>query len=429
MNPSLIFIFALSAFALGAFGAVLAAVEAAYFVTSRAELDQYRQNKNRYKKSLVSIINDYDAHMAAVGFMKVFFEGLAAVFLTLALANIFKTSWAILLTAGAIVLILSLFATATGPKAYGEAHPALVIGGTARIVRFVRLVTGPLATALCRLSNVSSRGVTEADDRDKSEQLLSIVDRAAERDLLEEEEQDIIHSVVEFGDTRVSEVMVPRTDMVTIDSRATIRDAFEEILRTRLSRVPVISGDSDDVVGVIYLRDLAGYIYRRSEESANQTVTRLMKSPQFVPELQRADDLLRKMQREANHLALVVDEYGGIAGLVTLEDLIEELIGEISDEHDREPDEVTELEPGSYLVSARLEIEDLGDLFGVNLEDDETNTVAGLLAKHLGRLPETGDRVVVSGIELEVAEYERKRRKLKTLTATWVGDLGVNSDE
>lgn len=254
------------------------------------------------------------------------------------------------------------------------------------------------------------------------EQLLSLVDQAAEQELLEEDDRAYIHSLVEFGGTLVREVMVPRTDMVTIDASQSVREALELLLGSRHSRMPVVaSGDADDVEGVVYLRDAAGFQLRRSEEAETAPVTRIMKPAVFVPELQLADDLLRQMQRESNHLALVVDEYGGISGLVTLEDLIEELIGDISDEHDRERSDIEAMPDGSLKVSARLPIDELGEIFGIELEDDEVDSVGGLVAKHLGRLAEVGDAVNVSGIELTALETERKRQRLVTVVARWTG--------
>lgn len=249
------------------------------------------------------------------------------------------------------------------------------------------------------------------------QQLLSVVDQAAELDLLEEGDREYIHSIVEFGDTLVREVMVPRTDMVTIDSELTIREALEVLLNSRHSRVPVIGSDSDEVLGVAYLRDASKFVLRRTEESETELVTRIMKPAMFVPEVQRADRMLRLMQQESNHLALVVDEYGGISGLVTLEDLIEELLGEISDEHDRETSEVVDEGNGSFLVNARLPVDDLGELFDIDLDDEEVDTVGGLFAKWLGRLPEEGDRVRGEGIELEAVETERRRQRLITARA------------
>ncbi len=257
------------------------------------------------------------------------------------------------------------------------------------------------------------------------EQLLSIVDQAAEQDLLEQDDRDYIRSVVQFGDTLARELMVPRTDMVTVDAEQTVRETLELLLASRHSRIPVVAtGDADDVEGVAYLRDASGFVLRRPEEAETAPVTRIMKPALFVPELQRADDLLRQMQREANHLALVVDEYGGISGLVTLEDLIEELLGDINDEHDRETPEAVRADDGTFTLSPRLPVDRLGELFGIELEDDEVDSVGGLVAKHLGRLAEPGDRVIVAGIELTALETERRRQRLVSVGARWIGADG-----
>ena len=270
------------------------------------------------------------------------------------------------------------------------------------------------AKAVRRIADRVALGRGQVRDE---QQLLSVVDQAAELALLEEDDRDYIHSIVEFGDTFVREVMVPRTDMVTVDSESTVRETLEALLSSRFSRVPVIGSDADEVLGVAYLRDASSFVLRRSEEAEETPVTRIMKPAMFVPELQRADKLMRRMQQESNHLALVVDEYGGISGLVTLEDLIEEVLGDISDEYDRETTEAVEEGAGVYLVRAMLPVDQLGELFDIELEDEEVDTVGGLFAKWLGRLPEVGDVVRGEGIELEAVEVERRRKRLITARA------------
>lgn len=279
----------------------------------------------------------------------------------------------------------------------------------------------PLPPLFARLGDATRRiaervALGRGQVRDE-QQLLSMVDLAAEQELLEEDDRDYIHSIMEFGDTLVREVMVPRTDMVTVDAADSVRDGLELLLNSRHSRIPVIDGDADEVVGVIYLRNASKFVLRRPEEADATPVSRIMKPAMFVPEVQRADRLLRQMQSESNHLALVVDEYGGISGLVTLEDLIEEVLGDINDEHDREIAEVVAEGNGSFLVSARLPIDNLGELFELDLDDEEVDTVGGLFAKWLGRLPEVGDTVAGDGIELEAVETERRRKRLITARA------------
>jgi CBS domain containing-hemolysin-like protein len=209
--------------------------------------------------------------------------------------------------------------------------------------------------------------------------------------------------------------MVPRTDMTTVDGEATVSVALGMFLAKGVSRMPVIGGDVDEVLGVLYLKDVARVTYEQTLDAATLTAAELARAALFVPESQKADDLLRQMQLESNHLAMVVDEYGGIAGLVTMEDLIEELVGDISDEYDRELAEVVELSPGLYRVAARLPIDELGDLFGIELEDDEVDSVGGLLTKALGKLPVAGSTASASGLVLTADRTEGRRKRLTTV--------------
>jgi len=247
------------------------------------------------------------------------------------------------------------------------------------------------------------------------EQLLSMVDEATDLDVLEVEDRELIHSIFEFNDTIVREVMVPRTDMVTVERELTVSDAMSLFLSRGVSRIPVVGDDADDVLGVVYLRDAARMAYETPEACATTTVEQLAKPALFVPESKKADDALRQLQLESNHLALVVDEYGGIAGLVTMEDLIEELVGEISDEYDRELAVSERLDDDRYRVSARMPVDELGDLFGLELDDDDVDSVGGLLTKHLGRLPVAGSRVEIDGLVLTAERTEGRRKRVTTV--------------
>jgi CBS domain containing-hemolysin-like protein len=247
------------------------------------------------------------------------------------------------------------------------------------------------------------------------EQLLSMVDEAAELEVLEEDDRELIHSIFEWGDTVVREVMIPRTDMITIDDDRQIGEAMHQFLQTGVSRMPVVGKDADEVLGILYLRDVARLVYEKPLDAQATVVRDLARPALFVPESKKADDALRQMQRDSNHLAMVVDEYGGIAGLVTMEDLIEELVGDISDEYDRETPDVTDLGGGVFRVSARLPKDELGDLFGIELDDDDVDSAGGLLIKAVGRLPDTGSRAVVSGLVLRAERVEGRRKLLRTL--------------
>ena len=424
MSGLLVVVFLAGAVALLLIGGLLAASDAALGVRSRAELLSLADESSpRVGSAIAAIADDEAAHVNAISFARVVAETLSAVFITMVLAYSVEQLWLALLLAAFIVTAITFVLVGSSPRTVGTHHPEAVIRFSARFVRFVRLSLGPIAGALMRFGDRVTPGRTSGGVSIRDEQqLLSMVDQATEQELLEEDDRDYIHSLMEFGNTLVREVMLPRIDMVTIDTDQSVRETLEVMLSSRHSRVPVVSaGDSDEVEGVVYLRDASGFVLRRAEEAENAAVTRIMKPAIFVPELQRADELLRQMQRESNHLALVVDEYGGISGLVTLEDLIEELLGDISDEHDRDAPETILQVDGSFQISARLPVDRLGEIFGIELEDDEVDSVGGLVAKHLGKLAESGDAVVVSGIELTALETERKRQRLVTVGARWVG--------
>mgnify|MGYP003558062448 CR=1 FL=1 len=427
MSGAVLALLVTAAILLLAVGGLLAATDAALSVRSRAQLIALADEQAGGGRSIRAIADDEASHLNALNFVRVIAETLAAVLITVVLAYTIEELWVTLALATLIMTAVTYVLVGSSPRSIGAHRPVQILRATAPTVRVLRIVLGPIASGLIRLGDwvTPARGTGSARIRDE-QQLLSMVDHAAEQELLEEDDRDLIHSIVEFGDTLVREVMVPRTDMVTIDGTETVREAFEQLLTSRHSRIRVGTGDVEGVVGVACLRDVAGFVLRRPDEADTTAVSRIMKPAVFVPDLQRGDDLLRQMQREANHLALVVDEYGGIAGLVTLEDLIEELVGDISDEHDREePDAELEGE-GVFRVNARLPVDELGELFGIELEDDEVESVGGLVAKELGRLAEPGDTVVVSGIELTALQTERKTQRLVTVRARWVGDDQTN---
>jgi CBS domain containing-hemolysin-like protein len=211
--------------------------------------------------------------------------------------------------------------------------------------------------------------------------------------------------------------MVPRTDMVTIDADEPLGRAITLFTRSGYSRVPVIGESTDDLRGVLYLKDVMRRVHRRSD-TAGLTVADVMREATFVPETKLVDDLMREMQADSVHIAMVVDEYGGIAGLVTIEDLLEELVGEMVDEHDRAEPEVEEIGNGTVRVPARLPIDELGDLFGLEIDDDDVDSAGGLLAKALGKVPLPGAAVDVLGIHLVAERAEGRRRRVSTLLAS-----------
>jgi CBS domain containing-hemolysin-like protein len=397
-----------------AFGGLLAAADSALGTLSRNDLVDLAVRR-RTRKSLLAISEDVGAHVNALNFMRIVSETTAAVLVTLTLALVIDDWWWILLASVLIMTGASFVLVGSSPRSVGRAHARPIMAFAAPIVRGIRLLLGPVPNGLVALGNRVTPGRPRSQTFSSEEQLLSMVDEATELDVLEEDDRELIHSIFEWGDTVVREVMVPRTDMVTIDDDTSIADAMAEFLRTGHSRVPVVGKDADEVVGILYLRDVARLHFEQPLDAASLTARDLARPALFVPESKMADDTLRQMQVDSNHLAMVVDEYGGIAGLVTLEDLIEELVGDISDEYDRETPDVTPLGGGVYRVSARLPTDELGDLFGIELEDEDVDTAGGLLTKALGRLPEAGSTASVSGLRLRAERLEGRRRLLRTL--------------
>lgn len=402
------------AVALVLFGGLLAAADSALSVLSRTDLVDLASH-SRSKKSILAIAADVGTHLNAINFMRVVSETTAAVLVSLSFAYAIGEWWFALLFSALIMTAASFVLVGSSPRSVGRAHSRSIIVFAAPIVRGIRLFLGPIANALVAIGNRVTPGRPRTATFSSEEQLLSMVDEATELEVLEEDDRELIHSIFEFNDTVAREIMIPRTDMVTVEHDATIGTAMGLFLRTGVSRLPVIGENIDDVLGILYLRDVARLHYERPLGAEQLTASEVARPAIFAPESQKADTLLRQMQLESNHLAMVVDEYGGIAGLVTLEDIIEELVGDISDEYDHEVAEFDDLGDGRYRVSARLAVDELGDLFGIELDDDDVDSVGGLLTKELGRLPVAGSTVVISGLILRAERTEGRRRRLSTV--------------
>jgi CBS domain containing-hemolysin-like protein len=307
------------------------------------------------------------------------------------------------------VLLFFVFAEAV-PKTYAVLYPERAAMITARpvlaIVRFPALQL--ISRGLIGLTNVIVRGKGLEKGPFVSEQeLLGIVEAAADDDVIEHEERQLIESIIEFGDTVTREVMRPRPDMVTVEHSATVTEALDVAIEHGFSRLPVLgSGEDDDIVGLAYAKDL---MRAEREGGRSRPVTDFLRPVVFIPENKPVNRLMREMQAQKFHLAIVADEYGAIAGLITLEDCIEELIGEITDEHDTDGTEVVRLPTGEYLVDGGTSISDLNDLLDLRLPDDDWDTVGGFIFGTLEHVPETGEAVEHDGWRFEVVEMEGRR--------------------
>ncbi|MEV7662300.1 hemolysin family protein [Paenarthrobacter sp. NPDC089316] len=398
------------------FVALLTAAEAAFNFLPRHEAEQ---SIGRSKgKALAGILENPIAHMRALRFWRVWFEMAAAVAVAVVLHSLLDNVWLAGLAATGIMAVIGFVLVGVSPRQLGRAHSGPVVRFTAPLIRFLCWILGPIPGWLVALGQAVAPGAPSGDDAFVSEEeFREFVDRAAESDMIEDNEAELIHSVFDFGDTLVRSVMVPRTDIVTIGTGADLETAMGLFLRSGYSRIPVIGENTDQIRGILYLKDVAAAMHRGEPGLQAHDVDSLARDVRYVPESKPVSDLLRELQKESTHVAIVIDEYGGTAGLVTLEDLIEEIVGEIVDEYDAAAEEAVDLGDGQYRVSARMSIDDLGELFDIDLDDDEVDTVGGLLAKALGQVPIVGSSVEVNGVFLKADRLEGRRNRVSHIIA------------
>jgi putative hemolysin len=315
-----------------------------------------------------------------------------------------------------VTILLTLFTIVFGelvPKQIGLAHAERVALATARLIEVLGTLFGPLVAALTFVTRWVSRlfrADVPADERISSEELRLIIEQGGEQGILEAEEEQMIHAVIELGDQRVHEVMVPRTAMVSLTADATVGDAIDAIVSEGHSRIPVYEGTIDEIIGIVYAKDLLPFLKASAPEPP--AIRSLLRTPVFVPESMSVDDLLHELQRRKVHIAIVLDEYGGTAGLVTIEDLLEEIVGEIQDEYDEEEPMIVRLSEDEARVDGRAAVDDLSELFEtpVPLEDeDEYDTVGGLIYHRIGGVPKPGDQVSLDGLTLTVESTDGRR--------------------
>lgn len=367
-----------------------ACAEAGLARTTRFRAEEAVRAGRRGSAKLMQVAEDPTRYLNVALLVRVACEMAAGAVVTYACLREFDETWKALTIAIGVMVLVSYVAVGVSPRTIGAQHPLNTATAAAYVLLPLARVMGPIPPLLILIGNALTPGKGFRKGPFASEaELRALVDLAEQESLIEDEERRMVHSVFELGDTLVREVMVPRTDLVAIERFKTIRQALTLALRSGFSRIPVTGENEDDIVGIVYLKDLARKTHI-NRDAESELVSTAMRPAAFVPDTKNAGDLLREMQQERNHVAVVVDEYGGTAGIVTIEDILEEIVGEITDEYDRELPPIQDLGDGTHRVTARLGLDDLGELYGTDLDDEDVETVGGLLAKSLGRVPIAG---------------------------------------
>ena len=385
--------------------AVLALAETALVRTSRAKALSLEDDRRRGARQLVRLVEHPENFLNGVLLMVLICQLVTATLVGLIAEHWFGNVGVFVALVFEIVVIFVLAEAL--PKNYAVRNPdnsALFAAPfVTAVVRFwpVRMLSAALVWLATKIGGGGPSTATTSES-----ELLALADVATEEDVIEHSERALIHSIIEFGDTVVREVMVPRPDMRAVDADMTVSDALTVAMDVGFSRLPVHRGNVDDVVGIAYAKDL---IRTEREKRGSEPVSDHVRAAHFVPETKRVANLMREMQEQKYHQAIVVDEYGGTAGLVTLEDLIEELVGEIVDEFDTEEPQVERFPDGEVSVSARLDVDELAELMETELPTGGWDTVGGLVFDLLGHVPAEGESVVVDGLRLVAERVEGNR--------------------
>ncbi len=412
MTPVLI----LAIIALLAFAGFLAGSEAALTSISRIKIDELELRPGG--AILRKVTSDPARYLNVLLLVRKTCELTATVLLAVILSRDFDGGQALFLTV-VIMVVLSYVIVGVGPRTLGKQNPHLWSRSGAIAAYVLAFILGPITTLLIAIGNAITpgKGFRQGPFANEAE-LRDLVDQAHERGLVESDEHEMIHSVFELGDTMVRELMVPRTEMVWIERDKTLRQALSLALRSGFSRVPVVGDDIDNIIGIAYVKDLAKRALDHHEAEQTEKVEALMRPATFVPESKTAVELLKEMQRDQIHLAIVIDEYGGTAGIITIEDILEEIVGEIEDEYDDGEEAFTWLSDDKARAQASLHVEDLARELAITVAESEyrdVDTVGGLMAKKLGRVPIPGSTIFINGWNITAERPIGRRRRISSV--------------
>ncbi|WP_188544313.1 hemolysin family protein [Rhodococcoides trifolii] len=382
-------------------GGTFAAIDAALNTVSAARVEEMVKDGRPGAVELLRILSDRPRYVNLMVLLRILCEIGATVLLAGALVAWIDTALALSITA-LVMVIVDYVVIGVGPRTLGRQHAYSIALASAYPLRAIGILLVPVSRLLILVGNAITPGKGFRNGPFASEiELRELVDMAQERGVVADDERRMIQSVFELGDTSAREVMVPRTEMVWIERDKSAGQATSLAVLSGHSRIPVIGENVDDILGVVYLKDLVQRTYTSADGGHSVRVDEVMRPAVFVPDSKPLDSLLAEMQRDRKHMAVLVDEYGGVAGLVTIEDVLEEIVGEIADEYDTdEVAPIEELGDDRFRVSSRLPLEDLGELYDVEIDNEEVDTVGGLLSYEIGRVPLPGARVETHGLIL-----------------------------
>jgi CBS domain containing-hemolysin-like protein len=421
----------IGAIALICLGGLFAAIDAALSTVSIARVEELVRDERPGAVRLHQIMAERPRFINLIVLLRIACEVSATVLLAAYLDDYTGVRWG-LISAAAIMTVVSFVVIGVGPRTVGRQNAYTLSLMSALPLQAISVVLTPVSRLLVLIGNALTPGRGFRNGPFASEiELREVVDLAQQRGVVADEERRMIQSVFELGDTAAREVMVPRTEMVWIEADKSAGQATSLAVRSGHSRIPVIGENVDDVIGVVYLKDLVQRTYYSTNGGRDTKVSDVMRPPVFVPDSKPLDALLREMQRDRVHMVLLVDEYGAIAGLVTIEDVLEEIVGEIADEYDsNEVAPVEELGDKRYRVSARLPIEDLGELYDIEFDEDlDVDTVGGLVAFELGRVPLPGAEVTWDGLRLKAEGGPDHRGRVRIGTVLVSPTEERNTDE
>lgn len=401
---------------------LLVAIETAVQSLSKSRATALVDDERNGAERLLLIAEDPAPSVNSVRFLRTVVEVMASVVLVVLCVQVLPALWLQLVVAGIGLVLISFLVWGVAPRTLGRQHAEAVALATGGLVSAVTTVFGGFVSLLILVGNALTPGRGYVDGPFSSEaELRELVDIAEANELIEAGSSKMIHSVFDLGNTMVREVMVPRTDMVYIEHHKNLRQAVSLALRSGFSRIPVIGDDGlDDVIGVLYLKDLIKRVYDDASSQTTLKVSKMMREAAFCPDSKPVDELLREMQLTHSHLVVVIDEFGGTAGLATIEDILEEIVGEIVDEYDAEIPPVTDLGDGRFRVSSRLSVDEMGDLFGLKLDDDDVDSLGGLMAKELNKVPIHGSILHWEGLELIAERGANRRHQIATILVSQI---------